>query len=133
MDFIGTKEFRDFIEVQGKFRRKLAYLVLSGKDTDEVVEELKQKIKRYEFAKDRVVFDFENINTTVSELARSISLSVPNSTYEKVYQSLNNGSKRGYKMQNLPSDLVHLICEHQGCKSEQFILPYSESDKVKIK
>ena len=130
MDFIGTKEFREFIEIQGEFRRKLAYLVLSGKETNEVVEELKQKIKRYEFSKDRIVFDFDKIDSSVSELARNISSSVVGSTYEKVYQSLNNGVRRGYKSKNLPADLVELICEQKGCKPSDFIIPHSESDKA---
>lgn len=131
MNFIGTEEFKDFIERHSEFRKKIAYLVLSGKDDDDVVKEMKQKIKRYEFSLNRVAFDFEKINTTTSEIARELSASVVGSTYSDVYQTLYNGEKRGYKVEKLPSELIQLICDSYDCTPNDFIIPYEKSNKVR--
>ncbi len=128
MDLLSTEEFAKFVKIHSKFRRKIAYMALSNQSDDDLVKDLNSEINKFNFVKDRVKFDFEKLDVSISDVANEICLSTTGMKYTDVYNKIRGAVKRGYKISNQPSELIELICESYGWKPSDFIVVFKQDD-----
>lgn len=114
----------ELLENRSESREKAIISLLKSQSDDDAFGELKEVIRRYEFAKDRQIFDFSHLGLEVKDVALEVCSVFKDKTYNDVYSIVYGASKRGFKPNNKPTKLIKIICENYDCKEDDFVKDY---------
>lgn len=116
----------ELLKNRSESRKTSIISLLKSQSDDEAFGELKQIIRRYQFAKDRQVFNFSHLGLEVKDVANEVCSLFKDKTYNDVYSVIYGASKRGFKPNNKPTELIKAICDNYDCKEDNFVENYSE-------